>query len=756
MITNRSALLALQAVNAAGKDLTATQNRIATGLKIAGPKDNGAIYAIAQGMRAENSGWAAAGQSLSRARSALDVTDAALAGINDILVRVRELASAYSDVTLSDTSRQAIRVDIEAAIRAIDSQAKLASFDGLNFLSGDGIEATVFNTTSYSLPSSPDTPQSFLTPMSAGAAVTESRSMTTSTSYTVPYSSLTPDSFAQLSLTNSDLGVAAGTSVVPDRTLMPAGSALLFNQANALAWPDYGNAGRVDIWLDAFADPNALEIWQGNQRVAASGQPYVPGGTVTGPATSVAGQVMLSFDYDPDKGRVFEVRSSGSGAWAFEDISGPTASPAAAPSGHTVQITSRADPASLPAVNLRPETSGASPASLGVRTETIDGGSNAGRVDLLFDAFETPDSVTIYQNGVPVAATGQPYVPGGGTVGAATAVSGQTVLSFDYDPSNGQTLEFRFNDGNAHAGAGWVVGGLELYAAGSPAIASSFPTTTTQRVTTSTYRETSASLGSDPSKLTPETEAEGSSTRTFTVPGGDKSGRVDLWVDAYTDPDVVEVWHNGTRVAASGQNYVSGGGGVGPGAPAANNIRLSFDYDHTLNQPLEFRFNEGLNATGAWTVAGLVLQDASAPPPSGTVSTYNDPGEVFPDLGFVRTGDGDPLLIPSRNMTSAGLRLSGIDWNDPADLLARTHQAIDRAIEAATHFGTRGKMVEVLLNQTLRLRDTLETGIGNLVDADLARESARLQAQQVRQQLAAQTLGVANGEPRWLLGLFRS
>ena len=41
-----------------------------------------------------------------------------------------------------------------------------------------------------------------------------------------------------------------------------------------------------------------------------------------------------------------------------------------------------------------------------------------------------------------------------------------------------------------------------------------------------------------------------------------------------------------------------------------------------------------------------------------------------------------------------------------------------------------------------------------LVDADLARESARLQAFQVQQQLSIQTLSIANGNPRALLGLF--
>ena len=51
--------------------------------------------------------------------------------------------------------------------------------------------------------------------------------------------------------------------------------------------------------------------------------------------------------------------------------------------------------------------------------------------------------------------------------------------------------------------------------------------------------------------------------------------------------------------------------------------------------------------------------------------------------------------------------------------------------------------------------DALNSGLGALVDADLAKESAKLQALQVRQQLCIQTLGLANQGPQVLLSLFR-
>ena len=54
-----------------------------------------------------------------------------------------------------------------------------------------------------------------------------------------------------------------------------------------------------------------------------------------------------------------------------------------------------------------------------------------------------------------------------------------------------------------------------------------------------------------------------------------------------------------------------------------------------------------------------------------------------------------------------------------------------------------------------KLSDTLTSGIGNLVDANMAQESAKLQSLQVRQQLGVQALSIANQAPQTILSLFR-
>ena len=69
--------------------------------------------------------------------------------------------------------------------------------------------------------------------------------------------------------------------------------------------------------------------------------------------------------------------------------------------------------------------------------------------------------------------------------------------------------------------------------------------------------------------------------------------------------------------------------------------------------------------------------------------------------------------------------------------------------------GAQAKQIENHTSFVSKLTDVLEAGIGNLVDADLAKESARLQALQVQQQLGAQALSIANQAPQIILSLFR-
>jgi flagellin len=74
---------------------------------------------------------------------------------------------------------------------------------------------------------------------------------------------------------------------------------------------------------------------------------------------------------------------------------------------------------------------------------------------------------------------------------------------------------------------------------------------------------------------------------------------------------------------------------------------------------------------------------------------------------------------------------------------------------ALNNFGASMNFVESQISYNGKKADAMGSGLGALVDADLARESSMLEALKVRQQLGVQTLGLANQGPQVLLGLFR-
>jgi flagellin len=87
--------------------------------------------------------------------------------------------------------------------------------------------------------------------------------------------------------------------------------------------------------------------------------------------------------------------------------------------------------------------------------------------------------------------------------------------------------------------------------------------------------------------------------------------------------------------------------------------------------------------------------------------------------------------------------------------LVNIDNSITNLSSVMSTFGSKSKQLELQLSFNQKLSDSLETGLGNLVDADLARENAKLQALQIKQQLGLQTLAIANAQPQTLLSLFR-
>lgn len=136
-------------------------------------------------------------------------------------------------------------------------------------------------------------------------------------------------------------------------------------------------------------------------------------------------------------------------------------------------------------------------------------------------------------------------------------------------------------------------------------------------------------------------------------------------------------------------------------------------------------------------------------------------GSLPTDISFLADADaGTAITLNLQNLSFGGTinTLSATDdilnLANASGVLTRLDATMSAVNQAVGNIGTQAKQIEAHSSFVSKLSDVLETGVGNLVDADLAKESARLQALQVKQQLGAQALSIANSAPQIILKLF--
>jgi len=134
--TNMGAMAALQYLNQTQVQLQTTQAHINSGLKVATPQDNGAVYAIAQNMRGNVAGYQAVSDSINRGVSTIDVAISAGQSISDLLNDLKGKALAGADASLDTASRNALNADFTALRDQITTIVQNASFNGTNMVDG--------------------------------------------------------------------------------------------------------------------------------------------------------------------------------------------------------------------------------------------------------------------------------------------------------------------------------------------------------------------------------------------------------------------------------------------------------------------------------------------------------------------------------------------------------------------------------------------------------------------------------------------
>jgi flagellin len=202
-----------------------------------------------------------------------------------------------------------------------------------------------------------------------------------------------------------------------------------------------------------------------------------------------------------------------------------------------------------------------------------------------------------------------------------------------------------------------------------------------------------------------------------------------------------------TLSAAAGNATVGdGAGGSSPSAGVYEYVARDGDTGADVARALAAMIN-GADADAVTAVAG----------------TPNADGDATLRLDFADAADGVTFAFEAFESTGAEiggglekLRTLDVTTVDGAkQALADIEGLLTTAIAASAAFGSAGSRIETQQKFVSNLMDSLKSGIGTLVDADMEEASARLQALQVQQQLGVQALSIANQAPQSLLSLFR-
>ncbi|WP_055683311.1 flagellin [Jannaschia rubra] len=204
------------------------------------------------------------------------------------------------------------------------------------------------------------------------------------------------------------------------------------------------------------------------------------------------------------------------------------------------------------------------------------------------------------------------------------------------------------------------------------------------------------------------------------------------------------------RIVLGDVQLKADGGGTAVGARTFEYVANTGDSAETVSRNLRSQVSAYLGAStdnGDYTVVsnGTDPSKFTINNASGVALNVNVEAATGGTPGTSATGNGLGALkaIDVSSEVGAGNALAAID-----DL-------IETAIDAAASFGSAQGRIETQSDFVSKLSDSLKSGIGALVDADMEEASARLQALQVQQQLATQSLSIANQAPQSILSLFR-
>jgi flagellin len=178
---------------------------------------------------------------------------------------------------------------------------------------------------------------------------------------------------------------------------------------------------------------------------------------------------------------------------------------------------------------------------------------------------------------------------------------------------------------------------------------------------------------------------------------------------------------------------------------AAKDTSLSTSSRTALNADFQGLLKNLTQVINSATFDGANILNGSEPANITFLADADAATSITLNLQNLSLGGTINTLTATDNITTTTLA---------AGVLTKLDATLSKVNQAVGSIGSQAKQIDAHNTFISKLNDVLETGVGNLVDADMAKESARLQALQVKQQLGAQALSIANQAPQIILSLF--
>ncbi|MEM9899733.1 MAG: flagellin [Pseudomonadota bacterium] len=629
ILTNTSAMTALQTLRGINMDLAKTQESISTGKRVATAKDNAAVFAITKVMESDVAGFKAISESLSLGSSTIAVASNATNNVSDLLTEIKGKIVAANE---GNVDRNTIQDEIDQLVGQIDGIVGAAQFNGLNLLTNGGESVEVLS--SLDRASTGGTSASFIT---VNGRNFTSDAGTFGTGGEINRTSLSSDT----------------TGVIPEQT-----STITFADGN---------------FLDAAAESTSITIGDNNIVLTQAGD---FGANATD--DEVRDEFINRVNDLGIAGLTVEAGDSGAGTAATLVLT-YSGNEALNITGNAAGTLGAAGIAAAPTVS-NATLNAASGTTTTASTESIlfvGGAANvttAQNVTLTFgdESITLTPAVAVTTNAgleAQIVAAYQTAVDAGNGIDGITIAADGTNDGIIISNSSTEELSFSLT-----------------YGAGTTA-----PTQTVQSA--------------------PSLAAATENAIDFNISAGDVN-----------EGDSFRVTIDGTNY-----DYVAGANAT------INDVAAGLQSVIAADGPADINVTLNLSTNTQNTAASLSISSDQGRTITGTDN---------------RGGSGTGDLY--------GLSRIDVTTDEGAKAaLSNIESLISTVTGAQADFGASERRVELQSSFMSSLIDSFKAGIGSLVDTDMEAASARLQALQVQQQLAVQSLSIANQAPQTILSLFR-